>query len=215
MIEIGYCFSVSPELMLDEDVQPRRVNPSDMHVVEAEGQKSFLKCPAIQSYIKNSFVVPCPFSSTIKLNEKPQFNSDKVFWTGDEFKWDECFELLTNTVYFFTDAPNVTAVLTPHKDSPFGSAVIRAVWSVSQYPRGVHSALFGVKAGDTFTLRKGDPDYVVTFTVPYGEQVKLVPCNLPKSHDSELKAERFFVRYENRAWAKYFKRAALFREKIF
>lgn len=184
-----------------------------MHPESAEGQKNFLKCPAIQAYIRNSFVVPCPFSGTIELTEKPQFISDKSFWQGEEFKWDECFELLSNTVYFFTDAPNVNAILTPHRQSPFGPDVIRAIWNVSQYPRGVHSALFGPKTGDVFELRKGAPDYIVTFTAEYGEHIKLVPCDLPKNHKTELAAERFFVRYGMKSWAKYFARAASLREK--
>ena len=192
-IEVGFCHPSAPMMEINE---PKPLQISDVKQPNTLRKDTiFQRCPAVQTYMYNSFRVDYPFSVEFNVNDQQLFSSDPKYLARYEdrepfFSWvGNIFECLCTDVFFFSDTPGVKMLIHPHKDSPL-APVIPAIVDIYKFPRVTHSSVF-LSEGQKISIKKGDPAYNVTFFTPNEERVKLVPCSRPDLLNYQKERENY------------------------
>tara|TARA_E500000318_G_C3563892_1_gene214791 strand:- start:101 stop:802 length:702 start_codon:yes stop_codon:yes gene_type:complete len=182
-IQIGFCHPDAPIL---DATEPKAIETYDVKQRNTLRKDTiFHRCPAVQTYMYNTFRVNYPISATLDVVDQTLVCSDPkllavssinsnplISWAGN------ILELFCTNVFFFSDTPGVKMLIHPHKDSPL-SPIIPAIVDVYKFPRTTHSSAF-LSEGQRIEIKRGDPAYLVTFFTPNEERVKLVPCARPE-----------------------------------
>ena len=216
MIDVGYSL-VAPLYGLTDEA-PRRIGHSEMKGWQSNDTEIFMKCPAIQDYVKNTYLLPLHFYGSFKINGidgdgnlsvQNNLKNMKNVHVKDGGNGEFLFEAEGSGYFFFSDIPGVYAIVQPAPNSPIKNPV-RTVLDIYQSPRSLHPAWFA-RQNEEFTFERGSSVVMVTFVTPNNEAVNLVPC-----HETDLEIYLNKVEQDNRdtlmmSWSKLFKRQSISR----
>ncbi len=210
MIKIGYLGTGVTSLELLEETQPTNIGLLG---------GSLKRCPSVKSYHMNTFEVKCPFDlewtvwrdeNRWKVNrENTTISSDGSFPTEQLFTFDnECTNCQVNYKpmwSFISDTPNTIMVLhTNGVDT--NPQIITGMFDIYDWPdRALSVGYYLTKKEQTFTLKRDEPWYRVTFITPDLEPIKLIKMTerSPYLVRTQNKDKLSTIKYLN--WRKVFK----------
>lgn len=182
VISVGYCHPFAP---ISESTAPKPLKVEDVKQRNTLRKDTiFRRCPAVQSYMVNSFRVNYPVTANIKVQNQELFCDTPKFLQNIN-GWDSFFawtgnalEACCTDVFFFCDVPGVKVLMHPHKDGPL-PCIVPSIVDTYKFPRSTHACAF-LTEGQEINIKRGDPAYIVTFITPNEERVRLVPCDRPE-----------------------------------
>lgn len=189
-LEIGYAF-LNDLQNFDEKLEPFAVNHDFIKGYKSEegmDSQMFMRCPIINKYKSNTFLVPCGVPSghisytavnEINTNIK-QGGGNQLFFELNFYNNEILVQLSYHSVVFFTEEPDVHVVITGNRETSLYPKFISGMQNIHSMPRTAHPS-FHVRLGETVHLKKYEPYMQVTFVTPSERPIKLVKCYYPET----------------------------------
>ena len=214
MIKIGYLSS--PALGLEHLVE---CQPTPIKLLGG----NLTKCPAVRGYHQNTFEVKCPFDLEWTVSKHPmtgcrgEINPDncsldieKISNLENILAFDregKVVQVLINPGWsFVSDTPN-TIMLQHSNGIDTNPQIVTGQMDIYKWPDRKLSVGYSLENGEneqTFTLKRGQPWYRVTFFVPDLKPITLVKMEERPEFLKRTKNKTDLTIFKNLNWRKIF-----------